>query len=115
MKSLALAAERSSDGGAPVKKPRIGLFQPWSGSMDEGWTRWLLEQYDFDFVVLHPEDFRTPLTGRIDVVILADDVRIPSRRGRRGEGGARGRAGRQRRGCQGRRGAASSGPSTRTR
>ncbi len=77
MESLALVAERASDGGAPIRKPRIGLFQPWSGSMDEGWTRWLLEQYDFDFAVLHPEDFRTPLTGRIDVVILADDVRIP--------------------------------------
>ena len=65
VKSLALVAERSNDGGTPVRKPRVGLFQPWSGSMDEGWTRWLLEQYDFDFVVLHPEDFRTPLTGRV--------------------------------------------------
>ncbi|MCK7574631.1 MAG: hypothetical protein MZV65_01100 [Chromatiales bacterium] len=87
VKSLALVAERSSEGGAPIKKPRIGLFQPWSGSMDEGWTRWLLERYDFDFVVLHPEDFRTPLTGRIDVVILADDVRIPTAGA---SGGARG-------------------------
>ena len=32
----------------PCRKPRIGLFQPWSGSMDEGWTRWVLEQYGFD-------------------------------------------------------------------
>ncbi len=93
VKSLALVAERSSEGGAPIKKPRVGLFQPWSGSMDEGWTRWLLEQYDFDFVVLHPEDFRTPLTGRIDVVILADDARIPvegASGGGRGAGGTGG-------------------------
>jgi hypothetical protein len=79
-----------------MKKPRIGLFQPWSGSMDEGWTRWLLEQYDFDFVVLHPEDFRTPLSGRVDVVILADDARIPTEGaagGARGEGGGRGAMG----------------------
>ena len=47
--------------GTPLRKPRIGLFQPWSGSMDEGWTRWVLEQYGFEFVTLHPEDFQAPL------------------------------------------------------
>ena len=26
--------------------------------MDEGWTRWLLEQYGFEFVIVHPEDFQ---------------------------------------------------------
>jgi hypothetical protein len=96
VQDLALAAERSSAGVAPMSKPRIGLFQPWSGSMDEGWTRWLLEQYDFEFVVLRPEDFRKPLGGRVDVVILAEDARIPTEGasgGARGEGGMRGGAG----------------------
>jgi len=96
VKTLALAAERSGDVGTPLKKPRVGLFQPWSGSMDEGWTRWLLEQYNFEFVVLHPEDFRTPLGDRVDVVILADDARVPTEGasgGARGEGGARGAMG----------------------
>jgi len=75
--TLALAAERSSASGSPVAKPRIGLFQPWSGSMDEGWTRWVLEQYGFEYVTLHPEDFKTPIGAKVDVLILADDVRIP--------------------------------------
>ena len=44
VKTLALVASRGEASGAAVKKPRIGLFQPWSGSMDEGWTRWILEQ-----------------------------------------------------------------------
>jgi hypothetical protein len=89
--SLALVAERTAASGAPVKKPRIGLFQPWSGSMDEGWTRWLLEQYGFEFVSLHPEDFHSPLRDRVDVVILADGARIPVEGGGgRGEGGGRG-------------------------
>jgi hypothetical protein len=26
--------------------------------MDEGWTRWVLEAYGFDYDVLHPQDFR---------------------------------------------------------
>jgi len=86
--SLALVAERTAAGGTPLKKPRLGLYQPWSGSMDEGWTRWLLEQYGFEFVSLHPEDFHAPLHDKVDVIILADDARIPV------EGAARGRGAR---------------------
>ncbi|MCX6545411.1 MAG: M14 family metallopeptidase [Acidobacteria bacterium] len=77
VKSLALVAERTSASGVAMKKPRIGLYQPWTGSMDEGWTRWLLEQYGFEFVSLHPEDFKTPLRDKVDSIILADDARIP--------------------------------------
>ena len=91
IRSLALIAERTAATGAPVKKPRIGLFQPWSGSMDEGWTRWVLERYGFEFVSLHPEDFHSPLRDKVDVIILADDARLPLEgAGGRGEGGGRG-------------------------
>ncbi len=86
--TLALVAERTTATGTPVRKPRIGLFRPWSGSMDEGWTRWVLEQYGFDFITLRPADFRTPLADTVDVVVLADDARIPV------EGAAGGRGGR---------------------
>lgn len=59
--------------------------------MDEGWTRWLLERFDFEYVTLHPEDMKKPLSGRIDVVVLADDARVPleggAGRGGRGGGG----------------------------
>jgi hypothetical protein len=95
--SLALVAERSAAGGAAVARPRIGLFRPWSGAMDEGWTRWLLEQYGFEFVTLRPADFQAPLTGKVDAVILADDARLPMEgavgggRGGRGGGGPGGR------------------------
>jgi hypothetical protein len=88
VKSLALVAERTAAAGTPVTRPRIGLFRPWSGSMDEGWTRWLLEQYGFAYVTLRPEDFKTPLTGKVDALILADDARLPI------EGAAAGRGGR---------------------
>ena len=60
-----------------VKKPRVGLYEPWTGSMDEGWTRWLLEQYGFSFVTLHPEDFHAPLGAKVDVILIADDARVP--------------------------------------
>lgn len=77
VRSLALIAERTAASGTPLKRPRLGLYQPWSGSMDEGWTRWLLELYGFEFVSLHPEDFHAPLRGKVDVIIIADDARIP--------------------------------------
>ncbi len=84
--SLALVAERGNAIGAAVKRPRIGLFQPWTASMDEGWTRWVLEQYGFEYITLHPADLKTPLAGKVDVVILADDARLPI------EGAAAGRS-----------------------
>ena len=68
--------------------------------MDEGWTRWLIEQYGFEYVPLHPEDLKAPLAGRVDVVLFADDARVPlegggGRGGRGGRGGgAAGRGGR---------------------
>ncbi|HEX7139568.1 MAG TPA: hypothetical protein VF219_17075, partial [Vicinamibacterales bacterium] len=80
--SLALAAERRP--GTPrgpsdtiVRKPRTGLYQPWTGSMDEGWTRWLLEQYGFTFTSIHPEDFKQRLGEKIDVLVMPDDARVP--------------------------------------
>jgi hypothetical protein len=87
VQSLALIAERAPAGGVPVRRPRIGLFRPWSGSMDEGWTRWVLEQYGFEFVTLRPLDFKSPLTGKVDVVILADDARLPIEGAPAGRGG----------------------------
>jgi hypothetical protein len=76
--TLALRATRTlSAPGRAVRKPRLGLFQPWTGSMDEGWTRWVFERYGFSYVPIHPEDFKSPLADRIDVLIIADDARVP--------------------------------------
>ena len=90
VQSLSLRAERTDSApGRAVRQPRIGLYQPWTGSMDEGWTRWVLEQYGFAFVAVHPEDFKSPLTQKVDVLIIADDARVPvaGAAGRGGRGG----------------------------
>jgi hypothetical protein len=93
VKSLALVAERTTASGAAISKPRIGLYDPWNGNMDAGWTRWVLEQYAFEFVTLRPADFHSQLRGKVDVVILADGATPPvagsSGGGGRGGGGAR--------------------------
>jgi len=79
VKTLALVAQRTAaPADVPVlKRPRVGLVRPWSSSMDEGWTRWVLEQYGFEFVALRPADFKTQLEERVDVVVLTEDGRIP--------------------------------------
>lgn len=75
--SLALNAERTDAMGTTIAKPRIGVYEPWGGSMDAGWTRWVLEQYGFDFMTLRPADFHSPLSARVDVVVIPDQARFP--------------------------------------
>jgi len=71
--SLALRAERTSSRGTGLDRPRVGMLRPWSASMDEGWTRWLLDQYAFDYTSLRPNDFHAgALSDRFDVIVLAD-------------------------------------------
>lgn len=56
-----------------IRSPRTALYQPWGGNMDEGWTRWLLEQNEFPFVTVHPEDLRAgDPAEKFDVIIFPD-------------------------------------------
>jgi len=72
VKDLHLQAIRGS-GGAQVSRPRVGLYRPWNASMDEGWTRWLLEMYGFDFTSLYNADILAgDLRDRYDVIVFAD-------------------------------------------
>ncbi len=69
----ALQAERGNAAGTLIRKPRIGLYRPWRASMDEGWTRWLLEQYGFDFTSVYNHDVVAgDLRDRYDVIVIAD-------------------------------------------
>ncbi len=53
--------------------PRLGLYQPWTASMDEGWTRWVLEQFEFPCRSLHDAEIRAGgLRERYDVIVLPD-------------------------------------------
>ena len=56
-----------------LRTPRIGLYHGWGGNMDEGWTRWLLEQFEFPYTSLFDRDVRAGnLRGRFDVILLPD-------------------------------------------
>ncbi|MFC1544021.1 M14 family zinc carboxypeptidase [Gemmatimonadota bacterium] len=70
---LALRAERTRATGTELTRPRIGLFRPWGGNIDEGWTRLLLEQYGFELKTLRNADVKAgDLKSRYDVIIFAD-------------------------------------------
>ncbi|MFQ5817658.1 MAG: M14 family zinc carboxypeptidase [Terriglobia bacterium] len=57
-----------------LRAPRVGLYQPWIASMDEGWTRWLLEQYRFEYKTLHNADIKAgKLAEKFDVIIFPAD------------------------------------------
>ena len=57
----------------PIKKARIGLYRPWEPSIDEGWTRWILENYGFEPKSLYNADMRAAdLRSRYDVIVLPD-------------------------------------------
>jgi hypothetical protein len=75
-RDLALRAERVSGGaaGVPASRLRIALFKPWTASMDEGWTEWLLDQYGFRYTVIAPNDIRSGgLASRFDVILMASE------------------------------------------
>jgi len=57
----------------PIKRARIGLYRPWAPSIDEGWTRWILENYGFEPKSLYNADIRSAnLKSRYDVIVLPD-------------------------------------------
>src|SRR5438093_2323068 len=73
---------------AKDKKPRVAIYNPWGGALDEGWTRWLLDQYGFAPKSLHPQDVKAGLQN-FDVFILPDIDKDEIASGRRrGEEGA---------------------------
>ncbi len=53
-----------------LEPARVGLYKSWVASMDEGWTRWLLENYEYDLVTLHDDDIRDGDLSRLDAIIL---------------------------------------------
>jgi hypothetical protein len=76
-------------GESLARKPRVAIYKPWNASMDEGWTRWLLDTYGFAPKTLSPQQVRMPLA--FDAIILPDISKevIAAGRGRAEEGAMR--------------------------
>ncbi|MGH9945715.1 MAG: M14 family zinc carboxypeptidase [Pyrinomonadaceae bacterium] len=57
----------------PLKtNPRVGLYKPFTSSMDEGWTRLVFDNYQIPFRSLSNDDFRKGNLN-VDTIVLAAD------------------------------------------
>jgi hypothetical protein len=76
----------------PLRAPRVGLYKPWTASMDEGWTRFVLEQYGFEPKTLENKVVRAGgLNAAFDVIVLPDVTKemIATGKPKRDEGAMR--------------------------
>jgi hypothetical protein len=73
-RGVAVQAASGLDVATVALSPRrLGLYAPWVASMDEGWTRFVLEQQEFAYSTLRDADVRKgSLAARFDVIVLAD-------------------------------------------
>ncbi len=53
-----------------LKNEKLCIYQPYIPSMDEGWTRWILDYYWFKYRILHNEDFKKKKLS-CDTLIMA--------------------------------------------
>jgi Zinc carboxypeptidase len=62
-------------GRKEVKAPRIGLYMSYQTTMDEGWTRWLFDDFGFVFTTLHDADVRAgSLREKFDAIVIPDQA-----------------------------------------
>ncbi|HTX37519.1 MAG TPA: M14 metallopeptidase family protein [Bryobacteraceae bacterium] len=67
------SSQKEAPAAWPVKKPRLGIYESWAGNIDEGWTRWILEQFHFPYTRLHNSDIQTGhLRDHYDTIIFAE-------------------------------------------
>jgi hypothetical protein len=83
---LSFVGVQSKPGGTALKlRPvRVGLWDEYGGSIPSGWTRWLMEQFEFPFEVVYPQTLdRGDLRSEFDVLVFVTGA-IPAA-DRRGE------------------------------
>ncbi|MCC7054018.1 MAG: hypothetical protein IT355_12210 [Gemmatimonadaceae bacterium] len=78
----ATLASASGERTRLTRPTRVGLYKPWTASMDEGWTRWLFDQKGVPYSNVSDSTIRGGnLRAAYDVLIVAD---IPLREAKDG-------------------------------
>jgi hypothetical protein len=79
-----------NQGQKDVRMPRIGLWDQYGGSMPSGWTRWILEQFEYPFSRVFAQELDAGnLNAKYDVLIFVNGA-IPGSGGSAGGRGGRG-------------------------
>ena len=60
-----------------LSRKRVAVYQPWASSMDEGWTRFVLEKFKIPYTTAHNADVRAgSLKDRFDTLLIPS---VPAR------------------------------------
>lgn len=73
-----------------LRPPRIALWDRLGGSVPSGWTRYVLEKFEFPYTVLFADALEQSYLEKFDVLVLVDDattVPVPRLKGFLEEGG----------------------------
>ena len=66
------ASRRQPAKASKLRAPRVALYRSWTAQMDEGWTRFLFDQFEFAFTnVQDPGDARRAISSEnFDVLVI---------------------------------------------
>jgi hypothetical protein len=63
--------EPIDDFGWEITPPRVAVYQSWRPTIDEGWVRWIFEEYELSYTTVHDDDVRQgSLRERFDTVVI---------------------------------------------
>ncbi len=66
-------------GAVSLQPARLGLWDKHGGSIPSGWTRWLLEQFEFPYRVVQTDELEEGnLRGQFDVLVLVEGAMVKS-------------------------------------
>ena len=90
---IRIAKQDAAGAVTTARAPRVALWDQYGGSIESGWTRWILERFEFPFTRVYPADLdRGDLNTQYDVLILPGGS-VPAAAGSSGQGGRGGRGG----------------------
>ncbi|KYG79925.1 peptidase M14 [Roseivirga seohaensis] len=55
---------------AELNKVKIGIYKSWQANMDEGWSRWMFEQFEFDLDTLHNAEIKNSDLSQYSAIIM---------------------------------------------
>jgi len=71
--NLQIQAGSSPQERMPLRPLRLGLYKPWVANMDEGWTRFIFDTWEFPYTSLHDAEIRSGrLKQKFDVIVLTN-------------------------------------------
>lgn len=87
---VTFAAAGSKPAGAQAVKPmRIALVDRYGGSMPTGWTRLVMDQFEFPYTLVYPQELdKGNLRSKYDVIVLTTGMVSDGAGGRGGFGGS---------------------------